>query len=107
MFFFIGGMQPRTVRLDKRASTCPVCGHPEVYLKRVDHYLSLFFIPLFPVKKGAPFLGCDNCSAVLDERGTPVGVKRRSETAKCPYCGRSLEEDFDYCPRCGRKIACS
>jgi transcription elongation factor Elf1 len=107
MFFFIGGIQPRTIRLDKQAWSCPVCNHTEVHLKRVDHYLSLFFIPLFPVKKGVPFLGCDNCSAVLDERGTPIRVKQRSGIANCPYCGRSLEEDFDYCPRCGRKIVSS
>lgn len=107
MFFFIGGIQPRTVRLAKQAMTCPVCGHTDVYLKRVDHYLSLFFIPLFPVKKGVPFWGCDNCDAVLDKRGAPIRVEQRRETARCPYCGRSLEEDFDYCPKCGRRIVSS
>jgi predicted RNA-binding Zn-ribbon protein involved in translation (DUF1610 family) len=107
MFFFIGGIQPRTVRLAKQAMICPVCGRTEVYLKRVDHYLSLFFIPLFPVKKGGPFFGCDNCGAVLDERGAPIRAKQKSETAKCPHCGRFLEEDFDYCPKCGRKIVSS
>jgi len=107
MFFFIGGVQPKTVRLDKQARSCPVCGHTEVYLKRVDHYLSLFFIPLFPVKKGIPFLACDNCGTVLDEKGTPIRGKQPEGIAKCPYCGRPLMEDFIYCPRCGRRIVSS
>jgi hypothetical protein len=104
MFFFIGGMQPKTVRLDNQARTCPVCGHHKVYLKRVDQYLSVFFIPLFPVKKGEPFLGCDNCKAVFDEGGTAVPSGKKTGGANCPYCGRPLEPDFDYCPGCGRKI---
>jgi RNA polymerase subunit RPABC4/transcription elongation factor Spt4 len=104
MFFFIGGVQPKTVRLDKQARLCPVCGHNEVYLKRVDHYLSLFFIPLFPVKKGSPFLSCHNCRTVFDERGAAVKDGRRERSRTCPYCGRVLEDDFDFCPRCGKRM---
>ena len=22
----------------------------------------------------------------------------------CPYCGSSVEETFEYCPKCGRKL---
>lgn len=104
MFFFIGGVQPKTVRLDKQPRLCPVCGHHEVYLKRTDHYLSLFFIPLFRVKKGAPFLSCDNCRSVFDEGGLAVHKGRNDRSLACPYCGRALEDDFDFCPRCGKKI---
>jgi RNA polymerase subunit RPABC4/transcription elongation factor Spt4 len=107
MFFFIGGVQPKTVRLDKQARLCPVCHRSEVYLKRVDHYLSLFFIPLFPVKKGTPFLACDKCHSVFDERGVAVGYGQKERPMTCSYCGRVLEEDFDYCPRCGKKITSS
>lgn len=104
MFFIIGGVQPKTVRLDKQARLCPVCSCDEVYLKRVDHYLSLFFIPLFPVKKGTPFLSCDNCRTVFDERGIAVGEVWKDRSRTCPYCGRTLEDDFDFCPRCGKKV---
>lgn len=107
MFFFIGGVQPKTVRLDKQARLCPVCGHNEVHLKRVDHCLSLFFIPLFPVKKGTPFLSCDNCRSVFDESGTAVDKTHRAGARTCPYCGRPLADDFDFCPRCGKKITSS
>jgi RNA polymerase subunit RPABC4/transcription elongation factor Spt4 len=97
-------VQPKTVRLDKQARLCPVCGHHQVYLKRIDHYLSLFFIPLFPVKRGTPFLSCDNCQSVFDERGTAVSGVHRGKSRRCPYCGRRLEDDFDFCPRCGKRI---
>jgi ribosomal protein S27AE len=104
MFFFIGGVQPKTVRLDKQARLCPACQHSAVYLKRVDQYLSLFFIPLFPVKKGAPFLSCDNCRLVFDETGLTVGEVHKRTSRTCPHCGRALESDFDYCPRCGKSV---
>ncbi len=104
MFFFIGGVQPKNVRLDKQARLCPSCHHSAVYLKRVDHYLSLFFIPLFPVKKGTPVLSCDNCHSVFDESGILVRNGRKEKLRTCPYCGRTLEDDFDYCPRCGKKV---
>jgi rRNA maturation endonuclease Nob1 len=104
VFFFIGGVQPKTVRLDKHARVCPRCGHLELYLKRVDHYFSLFFIPLFPVKRGTPFLSCDNCQSVFDETGGAIGAPFEKESRKCPYCGRRLESDFEFCPRCGKRI---
>ncbi len=104
MFFFIGGVQPKTVRVDRRARLCPHCGHHELYLKRIDHYFSLFFIPLFPVKKGVPFLSCDNCHSVFDEEGKVAGMPFPRGIRKCPYCGRSLEEDFEFCPRCGKRV---
>ncbi|MFQ6037255.1 MAG: zinc ribbon domain-containing protein, partial [Candidatus Aminicenantales bacterium] len=104
VFFFIGGIQPRTVRLDRQPRSCPVCGRPEVFRERVDHYLSLFFIPLFPVKKGTPFLACAGCGTAFDERGGVRGQEFRAREASCPFCGRHLEEDFDFCPRCGRRV---
>ncbi|UCE40298.1 MAG: zinc ribbon domain-containing protein [Candidatus Aminicenantes bacterium] len=104
MFFFIGGVQPKTIRLEKQARLCLACQHSTAYLKRVDHYLSLFFIPLFPVKRGTPFFSCDNCGTVFDERGMAVYDRPKGSSRVCPYCGRALAEDFDYCPRCGKKI---
>lgn len=103
MFFFIGGIQPKTVIVDRQFRACSVCGHHEVYLKRVDQYLSLFFIPLFPVKKGNPFLSCENCKTVFDEQGLPMdseGTKQK----KCPRCGREIASDFNFCPYCGKAM---
>ena len=104
MFFLIGGVQPKKIRLDKQAGVCPSCGRLDLFLTRMDHYLSLFFIPLFPVKKGDPFLSCDNCGSVFDETGRTLGKSRGSFEWNCPKCGRALDADFVYCPSCGKKL---
>ena len=104
MFFFIGGIQPKTVLIDKQARTCPACGHFEIQQKRVDHYLSLFFIPLFPVKRGAPFLICEKCNTTLDEHGYSTGVERSMREQRCRSCGRKLDPDFTFCPYCGKAL---
>lgn len=101
MFFFIGGIQPRTVLLTREKRVCVVCGHPEICKKRVDNYLSLFFIPLFPVKKGTPFWACGNCNTVYDDSGTPKAVRRNEERRMCPRCGREIFSDYAFCPYCG------
>jgi predicted amidophosphoribosyltransferase len=101
-FFFIGGSQPRTVTLDSTDRLCPRCGRPALHLKRTDQYLSLFFIPVFPLKRGEPYLLCDNCgysSAVPAESG-PVS----SFPTTCPHCGRRLDRDFRFCPNCGAPL---
>jgi RNA polymerase subunit RPABC4/transcription elongation factor Spt4 len=102
MFFLIGGVQPKTVIVDRQARSCPACGHFEVYLKRMDYYLSLFFIPLFPVKKGAPFLICENCKTTSDEHGYRVDAEQALGKKRCPHCGRHIDPDFTFCPYCGK-----
>lgn len=104
-FIFIGGIQPRKVQVDDNPRTCPACGLPSARLKRLDHYLSLFFIPLVPVKRGQRFLECTRCGGVFDEAGR---VQARSwESAaprKCPSCGREVAPEHRYCPFCGQKL---
>ncbi len=104
MFFFIGGVQPKTVTLDDTPRLCPACGLYQARLKRVDHYLSLFFIPLFRVKKGEPFLECNSCGAISDESGQVFHGPEKMRGTVCPYCGKPLEPSFQYCPYCGRKV---
>jgi rubrerythrin len=102
MFFFIGGIQPKTVTMDRQPRNCPACGHLKVYLKRIDRYLSIFFIPLFPVKRGTPFLICENCSSTFDEQGRGVEFERMPRERKCPHCGRTtIDPEFSFCPYCG------
>ena len=104
MFFLIGGVQPKKVRLDKQARFCPSCSRMTLRLTRLDHYLSLFFIPLFPVKKGVPFLICENCDSVFNEEGIKMQEDRVLSKGNCPNCGRLLDSDFVYCPSCGKKL---
>ena len=104
MFFFIGGIQPKTVLIEKQARSCPSCGYFEVSKKRVDHYVSLFFIPLFPVKKGIPFLMWENCKTVFDETGYRVDFKKTEGEKRCRYCGKQVDPDFTFCPYCGKGL---
>jgi hypothetical protein len=69
MFFFIGGIQPKTIDLDNQPRMCPSCGLYQARLKRVDQYLSAFFIPVLRVKKGDPFLLCERCGVASKETG--------------------------------------
>jgi RNA polymerase subunit RPABC4/transcription elongation factor Spt4 len=105
MFFLIGGIQPKTVTIEKQARYCPSCGQLGVSLKRVDHYVSLFFIPLFPVKRGIPFLICDHCNTVLDERTYGTGSEGYVREKRCPSCGRKVDPDFAFCPYCGKPLS--
>ena len=103
MFFLIGGIQPRTITLGRSYHACPGCGTTGLTAKRIDSYLSLFFIPLFRVKKGAPYHECSGCGAEfpgdesLRDRGSP-------NSGGCGHCGKPLLPQFSYCPYCGRKI---
>lgn len=100
---FIGGMQPRTRQLESNPRTCPSCGTPQAYLKRTDHYLSVFFIPIIPISRGRPFLACDGCGAIFDERGQ--GFIPSAEIPKrCSGCGEAVDPGFSYCPYCGRRV---
>jgi RNA polymerase subunit RPABC4/transcription elongation factor Spt4 len=104
MFFFIGGIQPRTKIVDEQARPCPACQQIKVFRKRIDHYLSLFFIPLFSVKKGTPFWICENCHAVIDERDTGMDVRPKTQERRCPRCERAVGPDFSFCPYCGQAL---
>lgn len=104
-FFFIGGIQPKTVDLEEGTRICPICGLSRAKLRRVDHYLSLFFIPLFPVKKGDPVLVCDRCGVVGDHTyGSNSGYPKVRTDLICQNCGRLVEPHFKYCPFCGRPV---
>jgi hypothetical protein len=105
MFFFIGGIQPRTIDLDQQPVLCPSCGLNQARYKRVDHYISIFFIPLIRIKKGVPFLICDRCGSQAFGSGTgSYNPPFRSQAGLCKYCGSQLDQDFRYCPFCGKEL---
>lgn len=102
--FLIAGISPKTKTLESAPRICSSCGLAQAYLKRVDHYLSLFFIPIVRVKKGEPMLICNRCQATGYDRpapGRPVATP--SSVLTCRQCGRTLENEFAFCPYCGAK----
>lgn len=101
---FIAGVQPRTRTIDSNPRLCPLCGEPQAYLKRVDHYLSIFFIPLVPVSRGKPTIICERCGGISDEMGHGIGIRARPEIIFCKRCGRELEGNFAFCPYCGERV---
>ena len=104
MFFFIGGVQPKTVTLEDTPRMCQACGLYQARLKRVDHYISLFFIPLIPVKRGTPFVQCQSCGSVFSESGEAWGQRPGTHVRTCPSCGQPVEPGFRYCPSCGSRL---
>ena len=101
---FIAGISPKTKKLDQNPRRCPLCGLHQAYFKRVDYYLSLFFIPLLRFKKGDPFIMCDHCEKAIPEFGPDFSQQTGDKNKTCTYCQRSLDQDFEYCPYCGKLI---
>lgn len=107
MFFFIGGVQPRTVVVDHNPRLCPRCGLAQARLKRIDQYLSLFFIPIVRIKRGPVLLVCERCEQAFDPE-QPHFPSESPATAPrpriCRSCGQTLQPSFTYCPYCGSRV---
>lgn len=102
--FIIAGISPRKQVLDSNPRICPSCGLARAYLKRIDSYFSLFFIPLLRVRKGEPFIICDRCETVVPGPDAPLRSWQDKSPNKCSGCGKPLDKEFLYCPHCGKKI---
>lgn len=59
MFFFFGGITPRTL-VKQTGLACRSCGGPLSEVQ-IDHVLSLFFMPFWTVSRGKPYLACSRC----------------------------------------------
>jgi hypothetical protein len=104
-FFFIGGVQPKIKVLEEPPRRCPRCGLHQAYLKRVDHYLSVFFIPVLKIKTGQPALFCNRCERPADDSGSDLPRSQPSTaTRSCSYCDRAFPADYTFCPVCGRRL---
>jgi hypothetical protein len=102
--FLIAGVQPKTRRMDEKPQRCPSCGLTQAFTTRLDHYLSLFFIPLIRVKKGEPFLFCEGCRQPVDGSRPPVQeVPLSGSSSVCAACKRVFDGSFKYCPHCGQR----
>ena len=105
MFFIIAGVQQKIVELEDQPRMCPTCGLYQVGLKRVDHYLAVFFIPVIRVKKGTPFLQCRRCGNTQSESGETLFSDRKSHPNNtCTNCRKPIERGYRFCPYCGMKV---
>ncbi|MBA3036966.1 MAG: zinc ribbon domain-containing protein [Desulfobacterium sp.] len=100
--FFIAGISPKTIAIDEHKKLCPVCGLARAYYRRIDHYFTLFFIPLFRVKKGEDFLMCEKCEQEMKEFGFGDNSLQANKIVTCNNCGKKLQVDFIFCPYCGK-----
>lgn len=104
MCFFIAGIHPRTKVLSDAPRRCPRCGLYQAYQQQVDHYLSLFFVPLIKVRTGEPFLYCRRCKLPVTAETPPAAALSNALNERtCDHCGRVLKEAFRYCPYCGQR----
>jgi len=97
----IAGVSPKTKTIDPTPRLCSSCGLAQAYLKRVDHYVSLFFIPVIRVKKGEPVLVCNRCESAGFHAPKQQPSSELPKPVMCKQCGRSLQNGFRYCPFCG------
>jgi RNA polymerase subunit RPABC4/transcription elongation factor Spt4 len=100
--FLIAGITARVVTLDEPAQRCPACGLFQARRQRVDHWFSLFFIPLLRVKTGQPLLVCQRCQHPTAAPSTPSTAPAEVHARHCGGCGRRLAADHRFCPFCGR-----
>ena len=104
MFFFIAGIQPRTLETDDQPHMCASCGLFQARMKRMDHYLSIFFFPLVRIKKGIPFMECLRCGHRAHGSGEPWSQAPGIPERLCPTCGGPLDSAFRFCPTCGKRL---
>jgi hypothetical protein len=124
VMFFIFGISNGEKKLNFLqtivCSDCGQFGRLELYMTYM--YFSLFFIPIF--KWGRRYYVKSSCCHTVYEldrelgrrlhRGETVNLTEeelhaagRSYQAKCgccPSCGYTTAADFDYCPKCGRRL---
>jgi len=100
--FLIAGVSPKTVVVDEKPQLCPVCGLAQAHYKRIDHYFSLFFIPMLRIKKGEAILICDKCEQEVKEFRFGDSPFPGEKGLSCNNCGKKLQNGFDFCPYCGK-----
>lgn len=63
--FLLFGIRTRDNVVSRRPMVCEVCGvnAAQALVKRSTKF-TLFFIPLFPVKRSTYYLECGNCGSV-------------------------------------------
>lgn len=123
MFFIMGINQGRKEFSYNQMVICSHCGSYGRYQVFMTYmYLSLFFIPCFKWNKkyyvqstcchtvyeldpeiGRQIARGENVE-ILPQHLTLVQPGYRGAFRKCSYCGYETQEEFAYCPKCGRRL---
>lgn len=124
--FFMMGVTPGRKDFDfNQTIICPDCGRYGRYNVFMTYMvLSLFFIPVFKWSKRY-FVQSSCCNRIYElspERGRQIARGEDVEIEpedfldteadfggyrvykRCDNCGFETEEEFDFCPKCGRRI---
>ena len=123
MFFIMGITQGRKDFNFNQMVICNHCGSYGRYQVYMTYMcLSLFFLPVFKWNKQYyVHMSCCNTLYALDpvigkriargedieilpEHLTEVQTGWRSRYKRCGNCGFETQEDYEYCPKCGRKF---
>ena len=70
---FIFGISPKQTALTTGEFDCPICQTTTTYQWRSQRpYVSVFFLPLFPLGKEQHILSCQQCHTMLPEKFLPA-----------------------------------
>ena len=121
MFFIMGGGQDTRQLEYNQLVMCKNCqkyGQINIYM--TYSYVSFFFIPLFKWNK--MYFAKMNCCGATCEISQEVGreIEKGNVTfisedqlhfqqqynpwRRCANCGYTTSENFEYCPKCGRRF---
>lgn len=119
--FFSINTKEESINLSQNLS-CKVCGTYGPFEAFVVYKVfSLFFLPVIKWDRKY-YLRCSSCGSVYQidtdlgrdlEDGRKLSLKESDlklvassyrSTRTCPSCGYRAEADFDYCPKCGKKL---
>lgn len=123
MLFIMGINQGRKDFTYDRVVICDRCGAYGRYQVFMTYmYVSLFFIPVFKWKKeyyvqstccGTVYaldpevgrkIAAGKDPEILSQHLTMVQPGYRGGYRRCSQCGYETREDFEFCPKCGRRF---
>ena len=125
MFFMIGATNGRKDFDFSQSILCSVCGRYGSYRVYMTYMsLLIFFIPCLKWDKRY-YVETSCCGRLYEldpevgkriSRGESVQINEydlrpvnkdayyRSPVKRCAHCGYETDEDFQYCPKCGREL---
>lgn len=121
MFFIMGISQSEKKLNFDQLVVCKCCskyGHMEVFMTYT--YFMFFFIPIFKWNKRY-FVRMNCCNSVCEistelgksiEKGEVTSIDsdilnfgpKENSMRHCSFCGYTTNENFQFCPKCGKEL---